>query len=103
MRLDTQVQPQDVEEALRLFRVSTMAAQAVDRRDLAGGGEAIDRAERFLRQRLAIGTVVNQQRLLEEAAGQGHNAMVLAKALHIMAMRGELQERNQGRLLRRVK
>ena len=103
MRLDSIVQPQDIEEALRLFRVSTMAANAVDTRDMTGGGEGMERAELFLRQRLTIGASLNQQRLLEEAAGQGHNAMVVAKALNIMVMRGDVQERNQGRLIRRVK
>ena len=103
MRLDSEVQPQDIEEALRLFRVSTMAANAVDNRQVTGGGEAMERAERFLRQRLTIGATLNQQRLLEEAAAQGHNAMVVAKGLHVMVVRGEVQERNQGRLIRRVK
>lgn len=114
MRLDSQVQPQDVAEALRLFRVSTMAANAADVEH--GGTSAItstsgsssalqemERSESFLRGRLTIGTIVNKQRLVEEAAGQGYNAMAVAKAIVIMAMRGEVQERNQGRLVKRIK
>lgn len=103
MRLDAHVQPQDVEEALRLFRVSTMAANAVDQRDMAGGGQAMDRAELYLRQRLALHAHVNRRMLLEEAVKQGHNAMTMAKALHIMVMRGEVSESNQGRMIKRVK
>ena len=55
------------------------------------------------RSRLAVGSMVNRQRLIEEATGQGHNMMVVARVLSIMAMQGELLERNQGRLLKRVK
>jgi len=110
MRLDSDVQPEDVAEALRLFRVSTMAANQAD----SNGGnsnnpsasaplEEMERSEGFLRSRLAIGTIVNKQRLVEEAAAQGYNAMTVAKAIVIMAMRGEIQERNQGRLIKRIK
>eukprot|EP00541_Cyclophora_tenuis_P002497 CAMPEP_0116573676 /NCGR_PEP_ID=MMETSP0397-20121206/18929_1 /TAXON_ID=216820 /ORGANISM="Cyclophora tenuis, Strain ECT3854" /LENGTH=102 /DNA_ID=CAMNT_0004102273 /DNA_START=215 /DNA_END=523 /DNA_ORIENTATION=- len=102
MRLDTQVQPQDVEEALRLFRVSTMAANSVDRRDISGG-EGLERAEQYMRHRLNMHAAVNRRMLLEEAVKQGHNAMAIAKALHIMIMRGEIQESNQGRMIKRVK
>jgi len=110
MRLDSEVQPEDVAEALRLFRVSTMAANAADQN---GGNsnnptvsaplQEMERSEAFLRSRLAIGTIVNKQRLVEEAAAQGYNAMAVAKAVVIMAMRGEVQERNQGRLIKRIK
>jgi DNA replication licensing factor MCM5 len=111
MRLDSQVRIEDVTEALRLFRVSTMAANAADQsmgdKSLLSAGatnrEDIERAQGFLRSRLAVGSMVNKQRLIEEAAGQGHNVMVVARVLSVMAMQGELLERNQGRLLKRVK
>ena len=110
VRLDSQVRIEDVHEALRLFRVSTMAANAADQGDnslLAAGAatnrEDVERAQGFLRSRLAIGSMVNKQRLVEEAAGQGYNAMVVSRVLSVMAMQGELLERNQGRLLKRVK
>ena len=110
VRLDSQVRIEDVNEALRLFRVSTMAANAADQnmgeKSLLSGAtnrEDIERAQGFLRSRLAVGSMVNRQRLIEEATGQGHNMMVDARVLSIMAMQGELLERNQGRLLKRVK
>jgi hypothetical protein len=46
------------------------------------------------------GSMVNKQKLVEEAAGQGFNAV--ARALS-SASRGEILERNQGRLIKRVK
>lgn len=111
MRLDTDVQSEDVAEALRLFRVSTMAANAAEStpkegESMAGGSASmqdLQRSENFLQSRLSIGTMVNRQRLVEEAASQGYNAMVVAKAIAVMSMRGELQEKNHGRLIKRVK
>lgn len=123
MRLDSRVQSEDIAEALRLFRVSTMAANSVDSTGANAGsnrGEApstvaglmsgamptqdeLMRAETFLRSRLAIGAVLNKQRVVEEAAAQGYNAMVVARALSIMVSRGEVQERNQSRMVKRVR
>lgn len=110
-RLDNQVRIEDVNEALRLFRVSTMAANSADQammeKSLLTGAttnrEEIERAQGFLRSRLAIGSMLNKQKLLEEASGQGYNAMVVSRVLSVMAMQGEILERNQGRLLKRIK
>lgn len=108
MRLDSEVQSEDVAESLRLFRVSTMTANAAESSGTTtnlgvSSGEEMERSEGFLRSRLAIGTIVNKQRLVEEAASQGYNALLVAKAIVIMAMRGEVEERNQGRLIKRIK
>ena len=111
IRLDAEVRMEDVNEALRLFRVSTMAANSVDQ---VGGGSSIlggagagrdefDRAQGFLRCRLSIGSTVNKQKLIEEGSGQGYNFMTMVRVLSAMAQRGELLERNQGRLLKRIK
>ena len=123
MRLDSKVQSEDIAEALRLFKVSTMTANSADSsRSNAGSNrsgvpgtaaglmsaamptqEELMRAETFLRSRLAIGAVLNKQRVVEEAAAQGYNAMVVARALSIMVSRGEVQERNQSRMVKRVR
>ena len=111
MRLDSQVRSEDITEALRLFKVSTMAANAADQQrtdssfaSVAAPNRAeMERTEAFLRSRLTIGSMVNKQKLVEEAAGQGFNAVLVARALSVMASRGDLLERNQGRLIKRVK
>jgi len=113
MRLDSEVRAEDVAEALRLFKVSTMAANAVDQTmaggmGLGGGGggiaqEEMSRTEEFLRVRMTLGSVVNRTRLIEEAVKQGYNAVVIAKCFNVMIQRGECTERNSGRLLKRVK
>jgi len=111
MRLDSEVRAEDVTEALRLFKVSSMAANATDQSSVdasysyvsAPNREEMERTESFLRSRLTVGNMVNKQRIVEEAAGQGFNAMLVTRALSVMAGRGELLERNQGRLLKRIK
>ena len=120
MRLEEEVQPRDIQEALRLFKVSTMAANNADKGGAndanisVGGGrnafgsvlpsrEEIMRTESFLRSRVAIGVAVNKQRIVEEAASQGYDATVVARAIAVMTMRGEFTERNQGRLFKRIK
>ncbi|VEU44747.1 unnamed protein product [Pseudo-nitzschia multistriata] len=118
IRLDSEVRIEDVNEALRLFRVSTMAANSADQANGAGGTgsgnpflngaggnnrEEFDRAQGFLRCRLAIGSTVNKQKLIEEGSGQGYDFMTMVRVLSAMAQRGELLERNQGRLLKRIK
>lgn len=108
MRLSSQVQAEDVAEAMRLFKVSTMAASAAggDLLHGTGAGSSNDdfvRVESFLRSRLLVGTLVNKQRIIEEAASQGYNAMLVARVIGVMAMRGDLQERNQSRLVKRIK
>lgn len=110
LRLDSEVRIEDVNEALRLFRVSTMAANSADQNMLdksvltgATNREDVERAQGFLRSRLAIGSMLNKQKLLEEASGQGYNVMVMSRVISVMAMQGEVLERNQGRLLKRIK
>lgn len=104
MRIDDNVSAADVTEALRLFEVSTMAAnKAGDNPSILPNREELERTEGYLKARLMIGSLVNRQRLVEEAAGQGHNALLVTRVLSIMASRGELLERNQGRLVKRVK
>ncbi len=57
----------------------------------------------LLRSRLAIDTIVNKQRIVEEAASQGYDATVVTRVIAIMTNRAELTERNQGRLFKRIR
>ena len=118
MRLEDDVQGQDIQEALRLFKVSTMAANTVDQtsKSVPSSGEKgnsmstalpsraeMQRSEAFLRSRLAIGAFVNKNRIVDEAASQGYDATVVSRAIAIMAMKGEIVEKNSGRLFKRIK
>jgi hypothetical protein len=119
---------EDVTEALRLFQVSTMTAANTSESHttttnatgnhnnnnalVAGVGalnnrDEIDRTESFVRSRFSLpsssNSYMNRQKLIEECIGQGYNAMTVARVLYIMVGRGEIIEKNHGRLLKRVK
>ena len=111
MRLDDQVRNEDVTEAMRLFKVSTMAANSVDQHmesansyNATQNRDEMERVEGFLKNRLTPGgSLVNKQKLIEEASGQGFHAMAVTRALSVMVGRGEVLERNQGRLVKRIR
>eukprot|EP00611_Tribonema_gayanum_P019319 TRINITY_DN3326_c0_g1_i6.p2 TRINITY_DN3326_c0_g1~~TRINITY_DN3326_c0_g1_i6.p2 ORF type:complete len:178 (+),score=92.12 TRINITY_DN3326_c0_g1_i6:1123-1656(+) len=110
MRLSAEVTDQDVREALRLFKVSTMAAAT------AGTGglqelstlstevqQAVSAAEGFLKQRIAIQSTVNKRGITDEAIKRGHPNHAVGRAMAIMVLRGELVEKNKGFLLFRAR
>jgi len=111
MRLAPEATTDDVAEALRLFRVSTMAASNADAQSVqsnivaaasGNSGEDVQRIEAFLRSRIAVQSVVSRKRIVEEAAAQGYDFYGVARAIAVMVMRGEVQEKSQGRLLKRI-
>jgi len=114
MRLEDEVHTEDISEALRLFKISTMAANAAGNSApmRSGGGNVLSammpreemyRAEAFLRSRLVVGAIVNKRRIIEEASSKGYNGMVCARAIAVMCMRGEILEKNQSRMIKRIK
>jgi DNA replication licensing factor MCM5 len=112
MRLSSEVAAEDIAEALRLFKVATMAASETDSnngQDLAKAGEGQDRdaytkAEAFIKARVGIGSTVNRSRLVEEAVGVGQNAAIVSRVLGIFVKKAEFQEKGQGgKLVKRLK
>ena len=115
MRLENDVHAEDVSEALRLFKISTMAANAAGNSASSAGAsgnvmtssmpsrEDLYRAETFLRSRLVVGAMLNKQRIIEEASGHGYDRMTISRALAVMCMRGEIMEKNQSRMIKRLK
>ncbi|CAE7695006.1 MCM5 [Symbiodinium microadriaticum] len=95
----------DVEEAIRLFKVSTLAASQANPTLMgSGGGTAeIQRAEDYLRRRLGLRMTVNARLVIEEAHVQGHSDDAIKRAISAMVMRSELQELNQRKLLKRIR
>lgn len=111
MRLEATVQSRDVHEALRLFKVSTMAAAStapqtagVEMRFL-GDEERfqIQNAEQFLKQRVPVGTDAKMLLVLDEGVALGHADSALRRALKIMSNRMEFTELDKGRRLRRLR
>ena len=105
MRLSSEATVADVDEALRLFRVSTLAASQVNP-SLSGANvatEDIRRAEDFLKRRLNFRMTTNAKQIVEEAHAQGYAIDAMKRAINIMISKGMVLERNSGKLLVRVK
>merc|ERR1719261_2289774 len=104
MRLEATVQSRDVHEALRLFKVSTMAAASAAP-PTVGDEERlqIQNAEQFLKQRVPVGTDAKMLLVLDEGVALGHADFALRRALKIMSNRMEFTELDKGRLLRRLR
>lgn len=116
MRLSAEATVSDVEEAMRLFKVSTLAAsQTSPSAGAPGGGGGgvngtgsaasleISRAEEFLKRRMGLRTTVNARKLIEEAESQGYVTDAVRRAIMAMVLRCELQELNQGKILKRIR
>jgi DNA replication licensing factor MCM5 len=105
MRLSAEAGVSDVEEAIRLFKVSTLAASQANPALLGGGVATAEtqRAEDFLRRRLGLRMTVNARKVVEEAHVQGHSDDAIKRAISAMVMRSELQELNQRKLLKRIR
>lgn len=111
MRLETSVQSQDVHEAIRLFKLSTMAAASTAPQN--AGAELrflgddqrlqIQNAEHFFKQRVPVGADVKTMHLLEEGIALGHADFALRRAVKIMSNRTEFTEFDKGRRLRRLR
>lgn len=92
-----------VDEAIRLFRASTMQAVgegATTRQELV---DEVNKIEAELRRRLPIGWSTSYATLIKEFVnGKGYTPNALAKALHVLERRETIQMRNQGAAIFRV-
>jgi len=98
-----------VDEAIRLFQVSTMSAATSG--DLSGAEgftteedqELIHRIEKQLKKRFAIGSQVSQHTILQDFTKQKYPERQVMKVIATMIRRGELQHRMQRKMLYRLK
>jgi DNA replication licensing factor MCM5 len=117
MRLSAEANVNDVQEALRLFKISTLAASQTNPTTatasipgavgVANSNAAslieVSRAEEFLRRRMGLRMTANTRKLIEEAQSQGYVMEAVRRAIMTMVMRSELQELNQGKILKRIR
>merc|ERR1719394_854014 len=115
VRADAQPDPRggggdrQVDEALRLFQVSTMDAAMSGSLSGAEGfttnedQELLNRVEKQLKRRFAIGSQVSEHSILQDFAKQKYPEKVVQKVIHFMIRRGELQHRLQRKMLYRLK
>ncbi|VDO98612.1 unnamed protein product [Schistosoma margrebowiei] len=109
MRLAAFATETDVEEALRLFHVSTLEAAMSGSLEGAEGfttqeeHELILRLEKQLKKRFVIGSQVSEYAIIQDFTRQGFSERAVTKVLHYMIRRGEVQYRMQRRILYRIK
>ena len=107
MRLSAEASVADVEEAIRLFKVSTIAASQSNPALMSVQGtnasEEVKRAEEFLKRRMGLKMSVNTKSVVEEAQLQGFSIDSVKRAIAAMVMRNEVEERNQHKQLRRIR
>ncbi|VEN38139.1 unnamed protein product [Callosobruchus maculatus] len=108
MRLQPFATETHVDEALRLFQVSTLDAAMSGTLSGAEGftteehHEMLLRIEKQLKQRFAIGTTVSQQAILQDFERQQYPEQAVLKVIQAMLRRGELQHRMQRKMLYRT-
>lgn len=109
MKLQPFATEQDVDEALRLFQVSTLDAAMSG--NLAGvegftteeDQEMLGRIEKQMKRRFVIGSQVSEHAVLQDFLKQKYPERAIQKVIHFMLRRGELQHRMQRKMLYRVK
>lgn len=97
-----------VNEALRLFQVSTLDAAMSG--SLAGAEgftseedhEILSRLEKQLKSRFPIGNQVSEQNIVNDFLKQKYPERAIYKVIHTMIRRGELQHRMQRKMLYRL-
>uniref|UniRef100_A0A1Q3EVG0 DNA replication licensing factor MCM5 n=1 Tax=Culex tarsalis TaxID=7177 RepID=A0A1Q3EVG0_CULTA len=108
MQLQPFANEHNVTEALRLFQVSTLDAAMSG--SLAGAEgftseedtEVLNRIEKQLKRRFAIGSQVSEQNIIQDFARQKYPERSVLKVIHTMIRRGELQHRMQRKMLYRL-
>ncbi|KFD60072.1 hypothetical protein M514_03873 [Trichuris suis] len=128
MELQPFANERHVDEALRLFQVSTLAAASqgslsgnirmllliskLHNKQFVPGAEefntiddqqAFARIERQLKKRLPVGTQVSEQIVLQDFVAQGFEEHIVYKVLYTLLRRGDLHHRCQRKMLYRVK
>uniref|UniRef100_A0AAZ3RPN5 DNA replication licensing factor MCM5 n=1 Tax=Oncorhynchus tshawytscha TaxID=74940 RepID=A0AAZ3RPN5_ONCTS len=109
MKLQAVAGEEEVDEALRLFQVSTLDAalsgslSGVEGFTTQEDQEMISRVEKQLKRRFAIGSQVSEHSIVQDFTKQKYPEQAIYKVLHLMMRRGELQHRMQRKVLYRVK
>ncbi|XP_043956441.1 DNA replication licensing factor MCM5 [Gambusia affinis] len=109
MKLQAVAGEEEVDEALRLFQVSTLDAalsgslSGVEGFTSQEDQEMLSRVEKQLKRRFAIGSQVSEHSIVQDFTKQKYPEHAIYKVLHLMLRRGELQHRMQRKVLYRVK
>ncbi|WAR18215.1 MCM5-like protein [Mya arenaria] len=102
MKLQPFATESEVDEALRLFQVSTLDA-AMTGNLAEEDQDMLSRIEKQLKRRFVIGSQVSEHAVLQDFSKQKYPERSIQKVIHFMLRRGELQHRMQRKMLYRVK
>ncbi|XP_012275934.1 DNA replication licensing factor Mcm5 [Orussus abietinus] len=108
MRLQPFATESHVDEALRLFQVSTLDAAMSGSLSGAEGftteedHEMLTQIEKQIKRRFAVGTQVSEQNIVNDFTKQKYPERAVYKVIHTMIRRGELQHRMQRKMLYRL-
>lgn len=108
LQLQPFVNEDHVNEALRLFQVSTLEAamsgtlSGVEGFTTDEDHEMLNRVEKQLKRRFAIGSQVSEQNIIQDFTRQKYPERAIIKVIHTLIRRGELQHRMQRKMLYRL-
>ncbi|KJE91381.1 minichromosome maintenance complex component 5 [Capsaspora owczarzaki ATCC 30864] len=101
---------EDVAEAIRLFKVSTLdAALSGDIIGAEGGAvrpelqDELSKIEKQIQRRFFVGAQVSEKRIVEDFVKQGFSEYGIKKVISVMLRRGDLQHKAQRKVLLRVR
>ncbi|KRX81172.1 DNA replication licensing factor mcm5 [Trichinella sp. T6] len=107
MELSPYATDRHVDEALRLFQVSTLAAASqgtlsgVEGFSTKEDQEQFIRIERQIRKRFPVGTQVAEHVVIQDFITQGYQEATIRKVIYAMVRRGDLHHRLQRKMLYR--
>lgn len=103
MQMKTIVTESHLEEALRLFKVSTLNAMLISNvRQDDEPNEMVDRVENQIRRRFALGTHVSEVHIILTFINQKYPEDIIRRALGNMLQRKEIAYRMQGKMFIRL-
>ncbi|XP_065184528.1 DNA replication licensing factor mcm5-like [Sycon ciliatum] len=98
-----------IDEALRLFQVSTLDAAlsgsltGVEGFTPVEDQQEVQRCEQQLKSRFPVGSQVSEQRIVSDFMSKNFAERTIMTVIHVMLRRGELQHRLQRKVLLRVR
>jgi len=106
MQLKNEADVMHVQEALRLFQVSTFQAATSQYGESIGSPEfaqAVKKAEKYLDTRIAIGNTVKTHQIVNEMKRKNYDENAINKAIMNEVMRQKFKFKAQGKMLERVR
>lgn len=109
MQLKPFVSEAHVEEAIRLFTVSTMTAAMSG--DLSGAEgftseeehQKIIRIEKQIKRRFPVGAQLSEQSIVNDLSKQNFSTQLISKVIGCLVRKGDLQPRMNRKMLYRIK